>query len=170
MAFTGVRPVAEIELARRALSEGHADEPGVGGNGKIGSMRSYISRTFAVQQVVVDPFAMNVVGQQLIAVPRRKIVRQINQGPAVSMPTPGRVFGVRAQPTAGIGQPNKVQVIGDRIDTLVSELAALTAAPGFVMRPLNDLEQMRIEAIASERVSVIVPVQAPRVGHAIGVR
>src|SRR5690606_29019169 len=81
----------------------------------------------------------------------------------------GVIFFFGAEPIANIACADEVQMICNRIDPLVGILAGFPVPPGFVVGSGNDMEQMRIDAVADEGIPIVVPVDAPRVGGAIGI-
>ncbi len=69
-----------------------------------------------------------------------------------------------------VPRTDEVQMIGNGIDPPIRVTARLAIAPRFVMGAANHVEQMRIHAVADEGLAVVVPIDAPRVRRAIGVR
>ena len=63
-----------------------------------------------------------------------------------------------------------MQMVRNRIDALVSMLAAGSTSPWLVMSTLYDLEKMWVHAVVNERVTDIVPIDAPWIGRPVCVR
>ena len=113
---------------------------------------------------------MDVVHEDRVAVLLRPVVPEIDHRAAVSMPAAGFVFFVTADPVAHIADPDEMQMVGDGRDALVRVSAGLSISPGFVVSSLDGVEQMRVHAIADERLPIVVPVDAPGIGGPIGKR
>src|SRR5436309_91499 len=88
----------------------------------------------------------------------------------MGMPAAGRVLVVRAEAVADVVAADEMQMIGDRRNPLVGELTRLAAPPRLVMSAGNDVKQMRVDAVADESFAVVVPVDAPGIRRAVGIR
>src|SRR6056297_2275657 len=133
-------------------------------------MRCDVARLEWPQQIVIDSPPMNVIGEKLIPIRLGKLITQINHCAAMGMSTAGSVLLLTAQSIADIPQADEVQMVRDCVDPLVGKLAAFATSPRLVVRSLNHLEQMRIDAVADECIPIVIPVDPPGIRRPVGER
>ena len=119
---------------------------------------------------MIHASAVNIVHEHLIAIFRWPVVTQINHRATMRVTTTGHILLGRAYPgpdRLGVG---KVQMIGNGGNALISIFAGGPITPGLIISALDHMKEMRVHAVAHKGVSVIIPIDTPRIGGSVSER
>ena len=89
---------------------------------------------------------------------------------AMSVSTTGGVFFGRANTIMDVTLAYEMQMVSNGGDSLKGIATGFTIPPRFIVGSLNHVVQMRVDAIADKRLSIIVPVYSPGIGCAVSER
>ena len=95
------------------------------------------------------------------------VVSEIDHRSAMSVPTSDCILFGRPKPVTNVVFANEVQMVRHGWNPLVGILARLAISPRLVMSALDYVKKMRVDAIADERLAIVVPVDTPGVGRTI---
>ena len=132
-------------------------------------MFSDVAACVTNQPIHVDSVSMDVVEEDLVAIPIGPIVSEVDHRTAVGVSSScigGVVLNARfvAPPSVVADTSRIVQVIGDgfdiRVDVAVEMLAGLT----LVVCPLDDMVQVRDHTGGDEGLAVVIEIDTPWIG------
>src|SRR5207248_2868088 len=86
VAFAGVAPIDEVDVAGRAVVQAHAFEPLVIRQQEVGAVAGDEAGTFCFERIVVDAVAVGVAHEDAAAVLGRKGVAVIEHAAGVGVP------------------------------------------------------------------------------------
>src|SRR5690606_24208082 len=121
-----------------------------------------VSRSAALENVLVHAIAVDVVHEERVSILGRKRVAEIDHRSAVRVSSARRARAV--VPGVRIAA-EEVDVIPDVLEVVVDRVAKMEARLALVTRALDHVVEVRDDAGRHERLAVVVPVDAPRVAR-----
>ena len=136
-------------------------------------MFSDVAAPFTNQPIHVDPVSMDVVEEDLVAIPIGPIVSEVDHRTAVGVSTScigGVVLNARfvAPPSMVADTSSVVQVIGDGFDVRVGIAVEMLAGLTLVVCSLDDMVQVRDHAGCDEGLAVVIEIDPPWIGGSPG--
>jgi len=128
-----------------------------------------VSGAFPLNEIVVDTFPMSVVEENCIAVGFGPIVTFVDKDSAVRMPASEVILHPSSQAEAYAFPFDEVKMVSNGINAFVGVLAGFTVSPWFVMGSLNDVVNVGAYGVGDKGFSVVIPIDPPWVGTAIGI-
>src|SRR5262249_30131440 len=153
--FARVRPVRDVNTAVGTRPQSDSHEPRVTRQHKVGTVGRGVSRPAATQDIVVDAATVYVAHENAVAVLRRERITEINQCAAMRMAPSQRqrFWGFSADPVRFASRV--VEMIGTSGKTFVGVQARRAIAPRLVVPSLDDVEQVRVDAVGNEALAEI---------------
>ena len=131
-------------------------------------MHAHIAGSLGNQQVIVDPVAMQVIGKKGPPVFFGPVVSQVNHGAAVGMAAACHRVMVGRVARIGPGTATPVQVVGDRLDPLVTVRVFPFSSPSLADHTRDDVPKVGQYRVGGDQVPVLVKICSPGIDHATG--
>ena len=129
-----------------------------------------VAGALALEQVVVDAVAVDVAREDAVAILVGPVVAQVDHRAGVGVAAAGlAVLGVRlalARVVPAAAGP--VDVVGAGLDQVVEVGVEVLAVHPLEVGAGDDVEEVRDHAVGDEHLAVVVEVEAPGVGRAVG--
>ena len=167
VALVGVGPVDEEGGAVGAGLDRDPAEPGVVGHEEVGRVARDVARALATEAVVVDPVAVDVAGEERVAIAVGPGAALVDHRPDVGMAAAG--LAVLAGPPARVlpAPAGPVDVVGRAAEQAVGVRVGVLAVHPLVVRPGHDVVEVRDDAVGDERLAEGVEVEPPGVRRAV---
>ena len=163
VALVAVIPVDEHHLPVGPCLEGNELRPGVVGEEKVGLAVADIARTDRREPVLIEPGAVDVVHEQLVAVAIGPRAAEVDAGPAVGM---AAAAGVRLLPVGIVPLASSpVTMAGDRLDVVEGPGVEVLASLALVTGPLDDVVEVGDHAGGLEGMTEIVEIDPPGIAR-----
>ena len=173
VALLAVVPVDHVNIAVRARLDADDLRPRVVGDEEVGRVRADEAGALGLQDVAVDPGAVDVIHEERAAVLGRPCVPLVDHRPRVGVAAArgegrGGGQGRLAPPGMVADIADIVAVVRDRLD--VVEGVGLEVLPCLPLVPgaRDDVVEVRDHARGQEALAVGVEVEAPGVARAVG--
>ena len=169
VALAGVGPVGDVDAAVGAVLQLQAAEPGVVGEQEVRAVRGDVAGALALEAVVVDAVAVDVAGEERVAVARRASCRRgrSSRRRGRGRRRPRRACPCRSRESVPVAA-GPVDVVGAALHQPVGVRVEVLAVHPLEVRPGDDVAEVRDDAVGDEHLAVVVEVEAPGVGRAVG--
>src|SRR5262249_26546267 len=137
---------------------------------KVCVMARHDSRTVqgALETVVVHTAAVDIAGEHGIPVRCGPVIREIDHGTDVGMPASEHAVLAAALARVLPASTRPMEVIGTRSHQFVSERIEVITVHALKARSRDHAEEMWDHAVGNECLAIVVEVESPWVGGAVG--
>src|SRR5690606_35130820 len=170
VALAGVRPVGDVHGAIGAGEEVEAAKPFILHEKEIVTVQTDVTGATPLQQVVVQPAAVEVQREHRVTVAIGPIIALVDHQSAMGMAAASRGGGVAH------GQANvapflsgvTVNMVGRLSDESVKMWIEIGAVHSLVVSARHEVPQMADHGVDEKHLAMPVEIEAPRVGRAMG--
>src|SRR5688572_28958025 len=132
-------------------------------------MGSCIAGAGPGRNIMIDAVAVGIVYENAVAISVGPVVPEIDHCAGMRVAASGLVLGRASQAILNLDFPGEMQMVGDGRDSLICISAGFPVAPGIVMSALNHMIKVRVNTRAHEAMTMVIPIDAPRVCRSIGI-
>ena len=164
MAFAGIAPIGDIDAAIGTIVDSQAAKPGIIGEEKVLLVAGDRSGPAVGDAIVVNAVAVQVAGEEAVAVGLGEVDAEVDHAADVSVPAAG--VGVFAVAAAGRGPrtAGPVNMIDAAIHPFVEMRVEVVAIHTLIVAAGNDMKGVVDDAVGDEQFAGLVEVDAPGVG------
>src|SRR5262249_10111553 len=132
VALAVVAPVGDVDGPLGAVGQGDAAEPGVVAGQEVGGVAADVAAAAPVQHVAVDAVAVEVTGEEAVAVEIGPVVAEVEHAAGVGVAAAGDAVDAPAAARTGPVAAAPVEVVGGGVDQVVGVAVVVLAVHALV--------------------------------------